>query len=148
MWGLVGLGAFGIDHKKPPQGKVIVTTTQSHSNQTINDAVSALKPDEVLRIGGAAHKILLVAEGSAHVYVLASSGCKKWDTCAPQAILESLGGKLTDIFGRELTYDKNVNPTNDLGILASYDSLTAHPLYLSKIPDDVKTTLLAQEDKS
>ena len=145
VWGLVGLGAFGITHKQPPEGKVIITTTRSHSNQTINDAVEAIKPDEVLRVGGAGHKVLLVVEGKAHAYVFASRGCKKWDTCAPQAVLESVGGKLTDMFGHELSYDKNVNHTNELGVLATYDALTAHPLFCAKVPEDVKTTLLSKQ---
>ena len=147
VWGLVGLGAVGIDHKKPPEGKVIVTTTRSHSSQTINDAVAAIKPDEVLRVGGAGHKVLLVIEGKAHAYVFASRGCRKWDTCAPQAVLESLGGKLTDMFGHELTYDKDVNQTNELGVLATYDALSAHSLYCSKVPEDVKATLLSKQQK-
>lgn len=31
-------------------------------------------------------------EGKAHAYVFASDGCKRWDTCAPEAILHAVGG--------------------------------------------------------
>lgn len=41
----------------PPEGKLIVTTTRSHSSSTVNDAISAVSPDEVLRVGGAGHKV-------------------------------------------------------------------------------------------
>lgn len=145
IWGLLGLGAFGITPKLPPEGKVIVTTTRSHSSRTINAAVDAIKPDEVLRVGGAGHKVLLVIEGKAHAYVFASRGCKKWDTCAPQAILESVGGKLTDMMGHELQYHKEVNHTNELGVLATYDALKAHPMFCSKVPDDIKASLMANQ---
>ena len=47
----------------------------------------------------------MLLEGKAHAYVFASPGCKKWDTAAPQAILEAAGGKLTDIKGEILPYD-------------------------------------------
>jgi 3'(2'), 5'-bisphosphate nucleotidase len=145
IWGLLGLGAFGIQHKQPPEGEVIVTTTRSHSSQTVNKAVDAVNPDKVLRVGGAGHKVLLVIEGKAHAYVFASRGCKKWDTCAPQAILESVGGKLTDILGNELSYDKDVNHTNELGVLATHDSVKAHKFFCNKIPDDVKASLILNQ---
>ncbi|CAG2176865.1 unnamed protein product [Oppiella nova] len=147
IWGLVGLGAFGFTHKQPPVGKVIVTTTRSHSSATINAAIDAIKPDEVLRVGGAGHKVLLVIEGKAHAYVFPSRGCKKWDTCAPEGVLQSLGGRLTDVFGADLLYDKDVNHTNELGVLATHDALTAHPFFLSKFTDDVKASLLSQQQR-
>ena len=54
-----------------------------------------MQPDEVLRQGGAGNKVLRVIEGDAHAYVFASPGTKKWDTCAPEAILVAMGGRLT-----------------------------------------------------
>ena len=49
-------------------------------------------------LGGAGNKVLRVIEGDAHAYVFASPGTKKWDTCAPEAILVAMGGLLTGIF--------------------------------------------------
>lgn len=95
----------------------------------------------MIRVGGAGQKVLLVIEGKAHAYVFASRGCKKWDTCAPEAILESLGGRLTDMFGQQLTYNRNENFTNELGVLASYASET-HQLYCQKVSQGVKERLL------
>ena len=37
--------------------------------------------------------MLLLLEGRATAYVFASPGCKKWDTCAPEALLHAVGGK-------------------------------------------------------
>lgn len=53
-------------------------------------------------------QVMLLMEGKAHVYVFASPGCKKWDTCAPQAILEAAGGVLTDIQGAPIPYHATV----------------------------------------
>ena len=136
----MGLGAFGIQNISPPANKLIVTTTRSHSNELINKSVEAFAPDQVIRVGGAGNKVLQVIEGKAHAYVFASRGCKKWDTCAPEGILHALGGKLTDILGNPLTYNKNENFTNELGVLASY-SADQHSAYCQKIPSEVRERL-------
>lgn len=39
-------------------------------------------------------QIVQLIEGKASAYVFASPGCKKWDTCAPEAILHAVGGKI------------------------------------------------------
>lgn len=57
IWGLIGLGVGGYTPISPPEGKFIVTTTRSHSNALVQEALDALKPDEVLRVGGAGHKV-------------------------------------------------------------------------------------------
>lgn len=38
-------------------------------------------------------QIIQLIEGKASAYVFASPGCKKWDTCGPEAILHAVGGK-------------------------------------------------------
>lgn len=37
-------------------------------------------------------QVIQLVEGRASAYVFASLGCKKWDTCAPEAILTAVGG--------------------------------------------------------
>ena len=46
----------------------------------------------------------VMIEGKAHAYVFPSPGCKKWDTCAPEAILHALGGKVNVLFQLHLGY--------------------------------------------
>ncbi|CAH1793032.1 unnamed protein product [Owenia fusiformis] len=141
IWGIVGIGSFGYDAAKAPEGQNIITTTRSHSNRAVVNAVEACEPSEVLRVGGAGHKVLLVLEGKAHGYVFASPGCKKWDTCAPEAVLHAVGGKLSDIHGNTLQYHPQVERRNNAGVLAT-PSVEAHTHYLSKIPEDVKEVLM------
>ncbi|KRT85549.1 hypothetical protein AMK59_1978, partial [Oryctes borbonicus] len=52
IWGLVGLGVGGYIPQTTVEGKLIITTTRSHSNALVQEALDALKPDEVLRVGG------------------------------------------------------------------------------------------------
>lgn len=81
IWGLKGLGSGGFQAKAAKNGEFIVTTTRSHSNELVQNALQALDPTEILRVGGAGYKVLQLLEGKAHAYVFASAGCKKWDTC-------------------------------------------------------------------
>lgn len=81
IWGLKGLGSEGFETKAPNENGLVVTTTRSHSNELVQNALKALAPSEVKRVGGAGYKVLQLLEGDADAYVFASSGCKKWDTC-------------------------------------------------------------------
>ncbi|ODN02330.1 3'(2'),5'-bisphosphate nucleotidase 1 [Orchesella cincta] len=92
-----------------------------------------LQPDDVLRVGGAGHKAVLLIEGRAHAYVFASPGCKKWDTCAPEAVLVSIGGVLTDMDGKPYRYSKDVQHVNEGGLLATAPGVD-HSWYLKSIP--------------
>ncbi|XP_005879939.1 PREDICTED: 3'(2'),5'-bisphosphate nucleotidase 1 isoform X1 [Myotis brandtii] len=139
IWGVLGLGAFGFQLKEVPAGKHIITTTRSHSNKLVTDCVTAMNPDDVLRVGGAGNKIIQLIEGKASAYVFASPGCKKWDTCAPEVILHAVGGKLTDVHGNALQYDKEVKHMNSAGVLAS---LRNHDYYASRVPESVKNALV------
>jgi len=110
LYGVVGTGVRGIERTLPPANERIVTTTRSHGTGLINDSAEACKPTQVIRVGGAGHKVMLLIEGKAHAYVFPSPGCKRWDTCAPEAVLHAMGGKLTDIKGNLYDYSKDVKP--------------------------------------
>uniref|UniRef100_A0A8C4VKQ1 3'(2'),5'-bisphosphate nucleotidase 1 n=1 Tax=Gopherus evgoodei TaxID=1825980 RepID=A0A8C4VKQ1_9SAUR len=139
IWGVLGLGAFGFQLKEVPAGKHIITTTRSHSSKLVNDCISAMNPDNVVRVGGAGNKIIQLIEGKASAYVFASPGCKKWDTCAPEAILHAVGGKLTDIHGNPFHYNKEVKHMNSAGVLAT---LRNFEYYASRVPESVKQALV------
>lgn len=140
IWGIVGVGSFGYTKCPPPADQHIITTTRSHGTKAVNDAIEACEPTEVLRVGGAGHKVLLVIEGKAHAYIFGSPGCKKWDTCAPEAVLHAAGGKLTDIHGKTYTYEATVDKRNKGGVLAVPDA-SKHEWYASRMPDEVKALL-------
>ena len=103
----------------------------------VAQVIDSCEPTEVLKVGGAGHKVMLLMEGHAHCYVFCSPGCKKWDTCAPEAILHSIGGKLTDIKGNDYEYHKDVNYVDEWGILATGNA-EEHSDYLNRIPQDCK----------
>lgn len=145
IWGLVGLGCFGVEpmNREVNFDELIITTTASHGNKNIEEAIEALKPKQVLKVGGAGHKVLLVIEGRAHSYVFTSAGCKRWDTGAPEAVLESLGGKLTDVFGNyvDYSYRDDGNYQNYFGIIASINP-EVHERIVKSIPIEIKNRLI------
>lgn len=143
MWGVVGLGAFGIEKKEPPVDQLIIATTRSHRTKLVDDTLNAMKPTTELSIGGAGNKVLLVIEGKVHAYVYPSKGCKKWDTCAPEAILHALGGKFTDINGKNNKYFKDIPFPNTGGILAAH-SPEANAKLVSLVPESVKQSMVSQ----
>lgn len=79
MWGIDGVGAGGLELISPPEGKRIITTTRyaiykfrkfpdldytffsayssSHSDGTVQSALEAMEASEILRVGGAGHKV-------------------------------------------------------------------------------------------
>ncbi|OCT79432.1 hypothetical protein XELAEV_18026242mg [Xenopus laevis] len=139
IWGVLGIGAFGFELKEVPAGQHIITTTRSHSSKLVNDCIAAVNPDKVVRVGGAGNKVIQLIEGQASAYVFASPGCKKWDTCAPEAILHAVGGQLTDIHGNQFQYHKDVKHMNSAGVLAA---LRNFDYYFSRVPDSVKQALV------
>eukprot|EP01103_Thecamoeba_quadrilineata_P004876 TRINITY_DN14752_c0_g1_i1.p1 TRINITY_DN14752_c0_g1~~TRINITY_DN14752_c0_g1_i1.p1 ORF type:complete len:311 (-),score=39.18 TRINITY_DN14752_c0_g1_i1:36-968(-) len=142
IWGLVGLGIHGITPRQAPKDRKIVATTRTHASEIIEAAVESLTPDQVIRVGGAGYKVLMLLEGLAHWYVFPSTGCSKWDTCAPEALLTATGGKLTDIFGQEYEYSQNVARPNSRGVLAAYTA-EAHAEAIAKMPPVVRNRFSA-----
>jgi len=137
FYGLIGSGVYGLKRVLPPSDQRIVATTRSHGTGLVQDALDILKPDQVLKVGGAGHKVLLLMEGQASAYVFPSPGCKKWDTCAPEAILHAMGGKLTDIHGSEYEYHGDVEHQNMEGVLATARSQD-HAIYVGELPQALK----------
>lgn len=79
-------------------------------------------------------------EGKAHAYVFARDGCKRWDTCAPEAVLEAMGGRLTDMRGGQYSYEHNTNHENTGGVLATAKG-EDHDWYIQNIPSNVREAL-------
>ena len=57
LYGIVGSGVRGIEKTPPPAGQRILTTTRSHGTGLINDTAQACKPTDIIRVGGAGHKV-------------------------------------------------------------------------------------------
>ena len=52
--------------------------------------------------------------GVRDLYVNPTSKTKVWDTCAPEAILARAGGRLTDLFGTPVDYERELRQRRGL----------------------------------
>lgn len=149
IFALEGMGCFGYEKRfsvttsPPNEYSNVLTTTRGHGTTMTKQALESCNPTEILHVGGCGHKVLLLVEGRCHAYIFASAGCKKWDTCGPEAVLREAGGTLTDMLGRPLQYHSSVNRNNSCGVLATADK-TWHQTYLNKMPQSIKEHFAAE----
>jgi 3'(2'), 5'-bisphosphate nucleotidase len=95
-----------------------LAASRSHRSPRMDKVVRAFGlKEEVLR-GSVGIKVGLIIEQQCDLYIHLSPRTKQWDTCAPEIILHEAGGRLTDLFGRPLAYNK-VEVQNRNGIVAS-----------------------------
>ena len=124
IWGLVGLGAFDSSTGAAimvggESERTRLAMTLSHSNKNMEAFVKALSPESVVREGGAGNKVLKLLEDKADLYVHLSSGSKRWDTCAGEALLLAAGGHLTDCHGNRIEYNPHKSFLNEQGVVAT-----------------------------
>lgn len=88
-----------------------VTISRHHGNNTnMQDILQQFGDIEVV-VCGSTLKLCLIAEGAADLYPRFGP-TSEWDTAAGQCILEAAGGKITDLQGCRLKYNKEslINP--------------------------------------
>ena len=88
--------------------------SRSHRGETVDrflDSLKAREGDYDTESLGSSLKFCRVAEGAADVYPRLGP-TSEWDTAAAQCVLETAGGRVTDLDGRPLRYNKSniLNP--------------------------------------
>lgn len=130
--GAAGLGAYLYEAEERVALKVSDTektnrmtmvSSRSHRQQITDKIRSTLRITSERVSGSVGLKVGLISRQLADLYIHPSPGCKEWDLCAPQALLEAAGGRMTDCWGNPLRYNKrDVRAHN--GLIAS--NRTAH----------------------
>jgi 3'(2'), 5'-bisphosphate nucleotidase len=125
---VVGQGAWIIRPDLKPERAAVsnqnelslmrLAASRSHRSPRMDKVVKAFKVKEEIRRGSVGIKVGLIVEQQCDLYVHLSPRTKQWDTCAPEIILTEAGGRLTDLFGRPLTYN-SPEVQNRNGIIAS-----------------------------
>lgn len=122
-----GLNGFGIVNSK--QGKwnssVLnnvpkkIVVSRSHAGPVQRLALKAFGTDYVTEAaGGSGYKVLRLLNGTAELYVHRTA-IKKWDTCAGDALIRSVGGTMMDLDGNPLDYSRKADVVNDKGLLVA-----------------------------
>jgi len=113
--GAVGSGAFLLeDGERVPLHvsrqidvtEMIMVSSRSHRQAMVDKMRAAMKITRERVSGSVGLKVGLITRHLADLYIHPSPGCKEWDLCAPHAILEAAGGRMTDCWGNLLTYNK------------------------------------------
>jgi 3'(2'), 5'-bisphosphate nucleotidase len=116
--------------KQSEPSEMILTSSRSHRSPRMAQVVSELGFKKDLRSGSVGVKIGLISEQRADIYLHLSPGTKQWDTCGPEAILAEAGGRMTDLFGQALSYNR-VRVDNRNGIVATNGA--AHERVIKKL---------------
>ena len=95
-----------------------LVSSKSRRNGYYSQFCSELGITDELLVGSVGIKMGLIADGSRDLYVYPGTQTKLWDTCAPQAILEAAGGRVTNAMGGPLCYTGETLK-NENGLVAS-----------------------------
>ena len=86
--------------------QMILVSSRSHRQQITDKMRSTMRITSERVSGSVGLKVGLIARQLADLYLHPSPGCKEWDLCAPQALLEAAGGRITDCWGNPIWYNK------------------------------------------
>lgn len=85
--------------------KFKIVVSRSHAGDEIENVLKRIHEDYECVSIGSSLKLCLVAEGVAHLYPRLGP-TMEWDTAAAQCIVEEAGGKVVDLSGNVLRYNK------------------------------------------
>ncbi len=95
--------------------EMILVSSRSHRQQIVDTIRKRTRITSERVSGSVGLKVGLIARQLADLYIHPSPGCKEWDLCAPYAILEAAGGKMTDCWGNPITFNnRDVRAHNGL----------------------------------
>jgi len=86
---------------------VIVTRIVQGEKRDLDELVSSMGAEREISESSVGIKLGLIAEGKADSSINTNYRCSKWDTCAPQIILEEAGGIVTAFDGLLLDYKQD-----------------------------------------
>lgn len=129
--GSVGVGAYAVDgngvrHSVSPRHTAAlagarVVTSRSQRAATLDGLLEAAKV-EISPLGSAGLKAAYVAAGEADAYAALGPAGRRWDVCAPDALVHAAGGVFTNAHGARFDY-RAADLTNLQGIAAAAPGL-------------------------
>ena len=88
--------------------EMTIVTSKNHCNTTLNTLINKVGFSKVNVMGSIGCKIASIIRGECDIYISLSlpgkSSPKDWDFAAPEAILRSAGGAITNLDNEELSY--------------------------------------------
>ncbi len=81
-----------------------LVVSRSHRSPALDPVIRRLGITRVTPCGSVGVKVSRLVLGQADLYVHAGLGAKRWDTCAPEAVLAAAGGRFSDLDGAPIDY--------------------------------------------
>lgn len=107
-----------------------ILVSRGRRQETLEGPVARLGAAALDSVGSAGLKAALVAEGHADAYVAPHRAGKRWDACAPDAVVSAAGGAVSDALGQPIDYN-GASLANDRGMVVSNKEL--HGLILQRM---------------
>ena len=105
-----------------------IVVSRSHLPASATPVIERLGITRVVPCGSVGVKVARIVTTAADLYIHGGGGAKRWDTCAPEAILIAAGGRFADLQGARTDY-ASPDLVQSTGILASnaalYDAVLA-----------------------
>ena len=120
--------------------EMTLVTSKNHSNPALINLIEKLCFKNVVIMGSIGCKIASIIRGESDIYISLSlpgkSSPKDWDFAAPEAILKTAGGVITNINNEELCYEK-LNFNQD-GIIIASNNKMKHKKICSQIKEIIE----------
>ena len=117
-----------------------LVTSKNHRNNNLKNLIKKINFKDVSIMGSIGCKIASILRGDCDLYICLSlpykSSPKDWDFAAPEAILKSSGGAITNLHNQELTYGKSHFEQG--GIIVASNNISNHKILCLEIKEIIK----------
>ena len=121
--------------------EMTLVTSKNHSNNTLKLLIDEINFKNVVTMGSIGCKIASIIRGESDIYISLSnpnkSSPKDWDFAAPEIILKTAGGAITNIDNEELSY--NNFKFEQGGIIVASNNKQLHKGICSEIKDLIRS---------
>lgn len=119
---------------------IMITRVMDQEKRESDKFFDLFAPKETVQESSVGLKAGLIAMGKADFHINTNLRASKWDTCAPQVILEEAGGSITDMYGNALDYTQEGSTWATPFVLSN---TVLHPAIVARIRVEYGPKLIA-----
>jgi len=105
-------------HRTNPRDEFVLVSSSKVKEPELIAVCEELNAGSIVKAGGCGNKILRLLTGQADCALL-NLACSLWDTCATDALVQCIGGKLTTLAGFPILHSNDIPTDNNLGVIAT-----------------------------
>ena len=119
---------------------MVLVTSKNHANERLQTLIDKVNFKNVIVMGSIGCKVASILRGESDIYICLSlpgkSSPKDWDFAAPEAILKTIGGVITNLDNEDLTYGNNKYEQG--GIIIASNNKQSHALICFQIKELIR----------